>query len=150
MNGTQSVATPSDFFDFAVNESSRTITIIGKALGTGLLYGYSATDAGTAKAELNVICEYEYVLEFDDAAGVISMQPDDTGLLTTYGKPHNLAEIPFHIYPKSGMDISVESSTDRLEVTSYSLDPATGKGKVYVKALGGGNKRIYHIGCDQS
>ena len=136
MNGVQSVASPSDFFDFAVNESSRTITITGKALGTGLLYGYSATDAGTAKAELNVICEYEYVLEFDDAAGVISMQPDDTGLLTTYGKPHNLAEIPFHIYPKSGMDISVESSTDRLEITSYSLDPATGKGKVYVKALG--------------
>lgn len=136
MNGSQSAASPSDFFDFAVNESSRTITITGKALGTGLLYGYSATDAGTAKAELNVICEYDYVLEFDDDSGVVSMQPDDTGLLASYGKPHNLAEIPFHVYPKSGMDISVESSTDRLEVTSYSFDPATGKGKVYVKALG--------------
>lgn len=136
MNGSQSVASPSDFFDFAVNESLRTITITGKELGTGLLYGYSATDVGIAKAELNVICEYDYVLEFDDAAGVISMQPDDTGILTAYRKPHNLAEIPFHVYPKSGMDISVESSTDRLEITSYSLDPATGKGKVYVKALG--------------
>lgn len=136
MNGTQSVTSPTDFFDFAVNESSRTITITGKALGTGLLYGYSATDAGSAKAELNVICEYNYVIEFDDAAGVISMQPDDTGLVTSYGKPHNLAEIPFHVYPKSGMDISLESSTDRLEITSYSLDPATGNGKIYVKALG--------------
>ncbi len=136
MNGTQSVTSPTEFFDFAVNESSRTITITGKALGTGLLYGYSATDAGSAKAELNVICEYDYVLEFDDAAGVILMQPDDTGFITSYGKPHNLAEIPFHIYPKSGMDICVESSTDRLEITSYSLDPATGKGKIYVKALG--------------
>ncbi len=136
MNGSQSMSSPTEFFDFAVNESSRTITVTGKAVGTGLLYGYSATDAGTAKAELNVICEYNYVLEFDDAAGVISMRPDDSGLVTSYGNPHNLAEIPFHVYPKSGMDISVESSTEKLEITSYSFDPATGKGKIFVKALG--------------
>lgn len=134
MNGTSGTGT-ADYFDFSVNESTKTITVTGKELGSGTLYCYSASDSGTAKAQLNIICEYNYELEFDGDSGIILMQPDDTGLLSTRNNPHNLAEIPFHVYPKSGMEIKVESSTDALEITSYSFDTSTGTGIVYVKAL---------------
>ena len=135
MNSSSSFGNVDDFFDFSVNESTKTITIKGKELGSGIIYGYSANDSGTAKAQLNVVCEYNYELKFDDESGIIKMYPDDTNLLTTKNLPHNLAEIPFHVYPKSGMDLSITSSDPAIEITSYSFDSSTGKGIIYLKAL---------------
>ena len=135
MNGSSSFGNVTESFEFSVNESSKTITIKGKELGSGVIYGYSANDSGTAKAQLNVVCEYNYELEFDGESGIIKMYPDDTGLLTTSNSPHNLAEIPFHVYPKSGMDLSITSSDSAIEITSYSFDSSTGTGIIYVKAL---------------
>lgn len=135
MNGSSSFGSTDDFFDFSVNESTKTITIKGKELGSGIIYGYSANDAGTAKAQLNVVCEYNYELEFDGESGIIKMYPDDTGLLTTKNSPHNLAEIPFHVYPKSGMELSITSSDPAIEITSYSYNSSKGTGVIYVKAL---------------
>lgn len=135
MNGSSSFGSTVDYFDFSVNESSKTITIKGKELGSGIIYGYSANDSGTAKAQLNVVCEYNYELEFDGESGIIKMYPDDTGLLTSRNSPHNLAEIPFHVYPKSGMDLSITSSNPAIEITSYSYDSSKGTGVIYVKAL---------------
>lgn len=135
MNGSSSFGSIDDFFDFSVNESTKTITIKGKELGSGIIYGYSANDSGTAKAQLNVVCEYNYELEFDGDSGIIRMYPDDTGLLTTRNSPHNLAEIPFHVYPKSGMDLSITSSNPAIEITSYSYDSSKGTGVIYIKAL---------------
>lgn len=135
MNSSSSFGNVDDFFDFSVNESTKTITITGKELGSGTLYGYSANDSGTAKAQLSVICEYNYELEFDYESGILTMIPDDSGKLTTKNSPHNLAEIPFHVYPKSGMELEVSSSDPAIEITSYSFDSSTGKGIIYVKAL---------------
>lgn len=135
MNGSSSFGSTDDFFDFSVNESTKTITIKGKELGSGIIYGYSANDSGTAKAQLNVVCEYNYELEFDGESGIIKMYPDDTGLLTTKNSPHNLAEIPFHVYPKSGMELSITSSDPAIEITSYSYNSTKGTGVIYVKAL---------------
>ena len=135
MNGSASFGTENDFFDFSVNESTKTITIIGKELGSGIIYGYSANDSGTSKAQLSVICEYNYVLEFDGADGIITMHPDDSGLVTSKNSPHNLAEIPFHVYPKSGMDLNITSSDPAIEISSYSYDSSKGTGLIYVKAL---------------
>lgn len=135
MNGSSSFGNTDDFFDFSVNESTKTITIKGKELGSGIIYGYSANDSGTAKAQLNVVCEYNYELEFDGESGIIKMYPDDTGLLTTKNSPHNLAEIPFHVYPKSGMDLSITSSPPAIEITSYSYNSSKGTGVIYIKAL---------------
>lgn len=135
MNGSSSFGSTDDFFDFSVNESTKTITIKGKELGSGIIYGYSANDSGTAKAQLNVVCEYNYELEFDGESGIIKMYPDDTGLLATRNSPHNLAEIPFHVYPKSGMELSITSSDPAIEITSYSYNSSNGTGVVYVKAL---------------
>ena len=135
MNGSSSFGNVDDFFDFSVNESTKTITVKGKELGSGTIYGYSANDSGTAKAQLNVVCEYHYELEFDGESGIIKMYPDDTNLLTTKNSPHNLAEIPFHVYPKTGMDLEVSSSDPAIEISSYSYDLETGTGIIYVKAL---------------
>lgn len=135
MNGSSSFGSTVDFFDFTVNESTKTISIKGKELGSGTLYGYSANDSGSAKAQLNVICQYNYELEFDGESGIITMYPDDTGLLTTKNSPHNLAEIPFHVYPKSGMDLSITSSDPAIEISSYSFDSSNGNGIIYLKAL---------------
>lgn len=135
MNESSSFGTTSDFFDFSVNESTKVITIKGKELGSGTIYGYSANDSGTAKTQLAVICEYNYELEFDGESGILMMHPDDTGILTTRNSPHNLAEIPFHVYPKSGMELEVSSSDPAIEITSYSYNSETGKGVIYVKAL---------------
>lgn len=135
MNGSSSFGSTEDFFDFSVNESTKTITIKGKELGSGIIYGYSANDSGTAKAQLNVVCEYNYELEFDGESGIIKMYPDDTGLLTTKNSPHNLAQIPFHVYPKTGMELDITSSNPAIEISSYSYDSSKGTGVIYVKAL---------------
>ena len=135
MNGSSSFGSTDDFFDFSVNESTKIITITGKELGSGIIYGYSANDSGTAKTQLNVICEYNYELEIDGESGIIKMYPDDTGLLTTKTSPHNLAEIPFHVYPRSGMDLNITSSDPAIEITSYSYNSTNGTGVIYVKAL---------------
>lgn len=135
MNGSSSFGSVNDFFDFSVNESTKIITITGKELGSGTLYGYSANDSGTAKAQLSVICEYNYELEFDGESGIITMHPDDSGIVTTKNSPHNLAKIPFHVYPKSGMEIDIISSDPAIEISSYSFDPSNGTGIIYVKAL---------------
>ena len=98
MNESSSFGTTSDFFDFSVNESTKVITIKGKELGSGTIYGYSANDSGTAKTQLAVICEYNYELEFDGESGILMMHPDDTGILSTRNSRHNVSEIGFVVF----------------------------------------------------
>lgn len=123
MNGSQSLGTVADYFDFDVNTAARTITITGKEIGSGYLYGYFASDNGTASAKLEIKCEYVYELEFDNK-----------GVSRTMPKNGEVLALPFNVYPKS-LEIKASSDCDYLEVSSYSIDEQTGKGVVYVKPL---------------
>lgn len=123
MNGSQSLGTVADYFDFDVNTATKTITITGKEIGSGYLYGYFASDNGTASAKLEIKCEYVYELEFDNK-----------GVSRTMPRNGEVLALPFHVYPKS-LEIKAVSDCDYLEVSSYSIDEQTGKGVVYVKPL---------------
>lgn len=121
MNETGGYGEQKDCFDFEINPTTKTITIIGKELGSGYLYGYFASDNGTASAKLDIKCEYNYELEFEE-----------NGLSRTMPKNGTIEEYDFHVYPRN-LEINCQSNCDYLEIVSYSLDEQTGKGKVYVK-----------------
>lgn len=123
MNGSQSLGAEADYFDFNVNTATKTITITGKEIGSGYIYGYFASDNGTASAKLDVKCEYIYELEFENK-----------GVVRTMPKNGTVVELPFHVYPKN-LEIKATGDCDYLEVSSYSIDEQTGKGVVYVKPL---------------
>lgn len=123
MNGTGGYGTVNDYFDFEVNAAAKTITIIGREIGSGYLYGYFASDNGTASAKLEVKCEYNYELDFED-----------NGVSRTRPRNGTVEQYAFHVYPRD-MEIKAEtgSNSDYLEIISYSLDEQTGNGIVYVK-----------------
>ena len=123
MNETDGYGEQKDCFDFEINPTTKTITIIGKELGSGYLYGYFASDNGTASAKLDIKCEYNYELEFEE-----------NGLSRTMPKNGTIEEYDFHVYPRN-LEINCQSNCDYLEIVSYSLDEQTGKGKVYVKPV---------------
>ena len=123
MNGTDGYGTVNDYFDFEVNAAAKTITIIGREIGSGYLYGYFASDNGTASAKLEVKCEYNYELDFED-----------NGVSRTRPRNGTVEQYAFHVYPRD-MEIKAETgiNSDYLEIISYSLDEQAGNGIVYVK-----------------
>lgn len=123
MNGSQSLGSEADYFDFDVNTATKTITITGKEIGSGYLYGYFASDNGTASVKLDIKCEYIYELEFENK-----------GVVRTIPRNGTVVELPFSVYPKN-LEIKASSDCDYLEVSSYSINEQTGKGVVYVKPL---------------
>ena len=123
MNGSSSFGTVSDYFDFEVNTSAKTITVTGKEIGNGYLYGYFASDNGTGEAKLEIKCEYTYELEFENQ-----------GTSRTMPKNGTVEAYEFHVYPHD-LQIEAKSNCDYLEIVSYSLNEETGKGTVYVKPL---------------
>jgi hypothetical protein len=112
------------FFEYSVDETTKTITITGKEVGNGVITGYFSTSDGGAVQALNVYVEYLYDLALH-APLQVKLEPDEQ----TY-------KLPFTVYPRSMTMDAVSSHPDKLQVKSVSLDARTGQGEIEVLPLG--------------
>jgi hypothetical protein len=112
------------FFDYAVDEAAKTITVTGREVGAGSVTGYFAASSGGVVKDLNVRVEHTYDLTIN-APLQIKLQPDE-----------KVYKLPFTVYPKAMNIEAFSSNNGKLQIRSVSLDTRTGNGEIEVVPSG--------------